>query len=95
MFVGSSDLNVWQYDSALTLAYLSRKVQRLSIALQKANINVSGSAQSEKFVQSNRQTVDEGLNIPRCPATAHLRTAIIFCFQLCTFVMPFKLYRCT
>ncbi|XP_059082355.1 ribonuclease H2 subunit B-like [Tigriopus californicus] len=58
---GSADLNVWQFDAALTSSYLSRKVRRLSKALQRAKVNVSGSARSEQFVQSGCESVDEAM----------------------------------
>ena len=60
---GSTDLNVWQYNEAKTLQYLSDKVQRVCDALIKDNIWIEGGAMSGHYVKTLRKDIDPGNRI--------------------------------
>lgn len=58
---GSTDLNVWQYNEAKTLQYLSDKVQRVCDALIKDNIWIEGGAMSGHYVKTMRKDIDPAI----------------------------------
>ena len=62
---GSADLNVWKFNEEKTLAYLERKVRRLSKALIEKGVNAKGGAESGNFISTLKEKPDEGDSDPR------------------------------
>jgi len=58
---GSADLNVWQYNEAKTLQYLSTKVQRVCDSLVKDKLWIEGGAISGHFVKTMKKDIDPAI----------------------------------
>ena len=67
---GSADLNVWQYNEAKTLQYLSTKVQRVCDSLIKDKLWIEGGAISGHYVKTMKKDIDPGNKIH--PASGYL-----------------------